>query len=306
MKKDPIFLLFACFIIIYLVWGTTYLANSWGLHSFPPFILAGLRFSIAGAMMLIIIRLKSPLKVSSKLLKETLLAGLLFFAVGNGMLVWGLQFIESGIASLIIALQPLVILLMLWIFYAKKPKWLSLFGTMLGFVGMYLLVNQATFIQNKDWLKGFAAILFATTAWGYISIRISEKKSKENIFLVAGLQMLFGGVILLLMGLILGDFSRMDWTSISDKSFYSLLFLILFGSIIAFSAFNYLLLKVSPVKIATATYVNPLVALFLGWWLNNEVFSSRSIIAAFVLLFSVFLINTSKQKKKEITPESSE
>ncbi len=293
------------FFAIYIIWGSTYLANVWGLLSFPPFILACLRFTIAGLIIVGFYSIRNPFPRNLSLLKETALAGFFFFALGNGLLVWGLQYIESGIAALIISLQPLVIGLMMWAFYKKPPGKKSWLGLLLGIVGMSILIGQDGFITNTNWLIGFTAILIAMISWAYISVRINNKQRNESIVLIAGLQMLFGGIILFFISGIQGEWPQVDFSNVVPKSWYALVFLIIFGSIIAFSAFNYLLVKVSPVKVSTAAYINPIIALLLGWSLNNEVLSNNSIIATIILLLSVFLINADKFDQKQAAESNS-
>ncbi len=300
MKKTKEFwYILLSFFAIYIIWGSTYLANTWGIASFPPFMFASLRFSIAGLFIIIFLLLKGGLRVTKEQLKETFLAGFLFFALGNGLLVWGLQFIESGIAALIISLQPLVIGLMLWLLYRKAPGFLSWIGLGIGLIGMGLLVWQDGFISSSNWLIGFGAILVAMTSWAFISIRINDREKPDSIIKIAGLQMVFGGILLAIMSLVTGEFQQFQMSDVNKKALYSLIYLIFFGSIIAFSAFNYLLVKVSPIKVSTSAYINPIVALFLGWHLNAEQLSTQSIIATVILLTSVFLINADKYKSKK-------
>ncbi len=300
MKKTKEFwYILLSFIAIYIIWGSTYLANAWGIQSFPPFMFASLRFTSAGILILLFLIIKGGFTITKNQIKETFLAGFLFFALGNGLLVWGLQFIESGIAALIISLQPLVIGLMLWLVYKRAPGLMSWIGLAVGFLGMAMLVWQDGFVSSTHWLIGFGAILVAMTSWAYISIRINDRKKPDSIVKIAGLQMLFGGVMLAIMSGITGEYHRFYMDNINQKAIYSLIYLIFFGSIIAFSAFNYLLVKVSPIKVSTSAYINPIVALFLGWHLNAEQLSLQSMLATVILLTSVFIINADKHKSKK-------
>lgn len=173
------------------------------------------------------------------------------------------------------------------------PK--SIVGVILGMVGIYLLVNQETIGLTTDKIQGIGAIFIALLCWGYGSIFVSKADLPKGSFVNTGYQMLFGGLMMIVISLILQEpFSTLQ--DISSKAIYSMLYLVIFGSIIAFTSFNFLLLTVSPEKVATSTYINPIVAMFLGWWVLNEIISVQSIIAAVILLTGVYFINSSKSK----------
>ena len=289
------------FFIIYFVWGSTYLANSWALDSLPPFLLAGIRFTIAAFIMLCIARTRKKIKLTKAHFKSTLLAGFMFFALGNGLAVWGLQYVESGIAALLIALQPIVVALFLWSLKGQRPVLLTWLGLIVGLIGMAVLIGQPQFIGNSSWLLGLLSLVVAVISWSFISIWIGTAPLPSSVFVSAAFQMLFGGIILLVISTLLGEFRLVEIKSITTKSYFSMIYLVIFGSIVAFTAFNYLLLRVSPVKVSTATYVNPVIAIYLGWWLNHEEITFYSILASGLLLLGVFLINMGKRRTKKKT-----
>ena len=295
-SKDYIWIPIA-FFVTYIVWGSTYLANTWAIETCPPFLMAGFRFIVAGVLVLFYFFLRGNLTLSMTHFKHTFLAGFMFFSVGNGLVVWGLQYVESGITALIIALQPLTVALFMWAMKGVKPTKFGWLGLFIGLFGMAVLIGQPQFIGDDNWLLGLMAIIGAMVGWAYISIWVSTADLPKNVFLSSGFQMLFGGIVLALIGLALGEHQTFDPSQVSSKSLWSLVFLIIAGSIMAFSAFNYLLTKVSPVKVTTSTYINPIIALFLGWWLNNEGITATSMIASGLLLIGVFLINFSKMRK---------
>lgn len=283
-----------CFIIVYLVWGSTYLANAWGVKVVPPFLFAGVRFLMAGIILLAITHFWSPIKVTSKQLKNTAFAGFLLFAVGNGLVVWALQYVDSGITALVIASEPLIVALLLWKIKNKKPIALTWIGIFMGIVGMVILVGQPNFSSSLEVLKGIGAIFIAMIAWGYVSVWLPEADLPKNLFQSASLQMIFGGAMMLLLSFFFGEYSQFDWSLVDSKVIGAFWYLLFFGSIVAFSAFNYLLKNVSPTKVVTSSYVHPVVALFLGWRLNEEIIESQSLVAAAILLISVFFINKAK------------
>jgi len=222
-------------------------------------------------------------------------AGFFLFAMGNGLVVWALQFVDSGIAALVVAFEPLIVVLMMWKLKNEKPSVNTWGGIILGIVGMGLLVGQPEYMNDVSWLWGIAAIFTAIIAWGYISIWMTDANLPESLLQSAALQMFFGGIILLTIGLLLGEYPLFDYQKIGVRALWSLGYLIIFGSIMAFTAFNFLLKNVSPTKIVTSTYINPVVALILGYYLNKEGISWQSLVAAGLLIVGVVLINWRKK-----------
>ncbi|MEO1010972.1 MAG: EamA family transporter [Bacteroidota bacterium] len=172
---------------------------------------------------------------------------------------------------------------------------MSLIGVFLGIVGIYLLVSQRAIVQQENSWLGIGLIFAAMLSWAYGSLFVGRADFPTNYFVNTGYQMVAGGIILALGSLVFGEewISPLTW---SPKVQVAMVLLILFGSIVAFSAFNFLLKTVSPEKVATNTYVNPIVAMILGWYILDEKISTQSIIAAIVLLTGVYFINTSKQR----------
>lgn len=296
MQKNPNTLLIVlAFFAIYVIWGSTYLLNKIAVQELPPFMLASVRFLGAGLVIfLITIFMGKSLKISKKQLKNTLVAGLLFLTIGNGMVVWALKFVDSGFSALIISAQPLMVLLMMWMLEGKKIKPMSWVGVVLGIIGIYLLVSQQQLATDENSFWGIGLIFLALTSWAYGSLFVSKADLPGNYFLNTGYQMFFAGILLFLMSLLFGE----QWSfpnQWESETLYSMLLLIFFGSIIAFTAFNYLLKVISPEKVATSTYVNPIIALGLGWYFLNEVITLQSMVAAAVLLTGVYFINSKKK-----------
>ncbi|MEJ2584258.1 MAG: EamA family transporter [Robiginitalea sp.] len=285
----------AAFFAIYVIWGSTYLLNKIAVSQLSPFMLAGIRFVVAGLLIFAIALLMGKsIRVSRKQFGNAVLAGFLFLSFGNGIVVWALKFVDSNFAALIISSQPLAILLMMWILQGKKIKPMSLVGVGLGIVGIYLLIDQNTAVRHENAMAGIVMIFMAILAWAYGSIFVGKADLPPNYFVNTGYQMLTGGVLLWIMSLALGEqwVSPRTWES---RTFWAMGLLIVFGSIVAFTSFNYLLKVVSPEKVATNTYVNPIVAMFLGWYFLDEPIPLQSILAAGVLLTGVYFINTRKR-----------
>lgn len=288
-------LIVIAFFSIYVIWGSTYLLNKIAVTELPPFMLASIRFITAGILIFLLCRiLKISLKISRKQLKNTLIAGFLFLTFGNGVVVWALKYVDSGFAALEISAQPLIILLLMRIMDGKKIQPMSLVGVVLGIIGIYLLVSQREVISQENSVLGMVMILLAMLSWAYGSLFVAKADLPKNYFVNTGYQMLTGGILLLAGSLIFGE----PWSlpnTWSGPAQWSMILLVIFGSIVAFTSFNYLLKVVSPEKVATSTYVNPIIALLLGWYFLNEQITTQSIIAAIVLLTGVYFINTSKK-----------
>jgi len=294
-QKSNTALIILAFFSIYVIWGSTYMLNKIAVLELPAFMLAGLRFVIAGILIFIICKvLGLPIKISALQLKNTVIAGFLFLTFGNGVVVWALKFIDTGFAALEISAQPLVVLILMRIIQGKKIQTMSLAGVVLGFIGIYLLVSQKEIINQENSILGMILIFLAMISWGYGSLFVGKADLPSNFFVNTGYQMLTGGILMLIISLFLGE----NWTSPlqwSGKVQLSMVLLILFGSIVAFTSFNYLLRVVSPEKVATSTYVNPIIALLLGWYFLNEQITLQSVIAAVILLTGVYFINSKKK-----------
>ncbi|MEX0290770.1 MAG: EamA family transporter [Flavobacteriaceae bacterium] len=294
-QKPNTTLIILSFFSIYFIWGSTYLLNKIAVTELPPFMLAGIRFICAGILIFIIARLlKISISISPRQLINTVIAGFLFLTFGNGVVVWALKFVDSGFAALEISAQPLVVLLLMRILQGKKIQPMSVIGVILGFIGIYLLVSQKQIISQENSIIGMIMIFVCMISWGYGSLFVGKADLPRNYFVNTGYQMLTGGIMLLMASLAFQE----TWSSPGEWSNavkYSMILLVVFGSIVAFTSFNYLLKVVSPEKVATSTYVNPIIALILGWYFLDEEITFQSVIAAAILLTGVYFINTKKK-----------
>ncbi|WP_415859548.1 EamA family transporter [Aureibaculum sp. 2210JD6-5] len=288
-------LIVLAFFSIYVIWGSTYLLNKIAVTELPPFKLAAIRFIIASLLIFLIAKIMGiSIKITRKQFKNTVIAGFLFLTFGNGVVVWALKYVDSGFAALEISAQPLVVLLLMLIIQKKKIQPMSIVGIILGMVGMYLLVSQKEIINNENSIIGLIMIFACMVSWGYGSIFVGKADLPTNFFVNTGYQMFTGGVMLLIASFLFGEqwSNPLEW---SGKVQFSMIILITLGSIVAFTSFNYLLKSVSPEKVATSTYVNPIIALALGWYFLDEQITTQSIVAAIVLLTGVYFINTTKK-----------
>ena len=296
MRKSTILILLA-FFSTYVFWGSTYLWNKIAVTELPAFMLASVRFLTAGILVLGIAKiLKKPLWISIKQLKNTVIASILFLVFGNGAFVYALQFVDSGFAALEASINPLMILIIMRLYHKKPIQIRSIIGIILGVIGMYVLVSQNGIKFQEGSLIGIIIIFACVLSWSIGSVFVSQAELPKNFFVSTGYQMLSAGILLGIVSLALGDLWTLPQTWQTDTQL-SMLFLVVFGSIAAFTAFNYLLKNVSPEKVATSGYVNPIIALVLGWYFLDESISFQTIIAGCLLLLGVYFINTRKDKR---------
>lgn len=294
-KSQSKVLIVLAFFAIYVIWGSTYLLNKIVVAELPAFMLASIRFVISGALIFIIaILMKIPISITRKQFKNTVIAGFFFLTFGNGVVVYALNYVDSGFAALEISALPLVVLVLMRVLQGKKIKPMSMIGVVFGIIGIYLLVSQKEVITQEGSLLSIGLIFLCMLSWAYGSLFVGKADLPKNYFVNTGYQMLTGGIMLFVISMVLGETwsSPVNW---SESVKWSMILLIVFGSIVAFTSFNYLLKVVSPEKVATSTYVNPIIAILLGWYFLDEHVSMQSVIAAVVLLTGVYFINSSKK-----------
>lgn len=268
--------------------------NKVAVGELPPFFLASIRFTSAGLLIFIISKaMGKSLAITRKQFINTFIVGFLFLSFGNGVIVWALKYVDSGFAALEISAQPLVVLFLMRMLQGKPIKIMSIVGVALGVLGIILLVSQQQIIAKEGTVLGMIMIFACMLSWAYGSLFVGKADLPKNFFVNTGYQMFTGGITLAIASLLFGEqwVAPNQWSSSVQ---WSMVLLIIFGSIVAFTSFNYLLKTVSPDKVATSTYVNPIIALFLGWFILDEVFTTQSIVAAAVLLTGVYFITTTR------------
>jgi drug/metabolite transporter (DMT)-like permease len=238
---------------------------------------------------------KQKLAISKKQLSNSVIAAFFFMVYGNGVFVWALKFVDSGFGALLASTQPLFVLFLLRLIDRKPFQKKSLIGVALGMIGMYLLVSQVELRTSEGSLLGVFMILTCVLSWSYGSVFVSKADLPKSFMVSTGYQMLAASFILFIVSISLNEqwSSPLTW---STNVQISMLILIVFGGIFAFTAFNYLLKVVSPEKVSTSAYVNPVIALFMGWYFLDEVLSTQSVIASIVLLTGVYFITSRKRK----------
>ena len=239
--------------------------------------------------------LKHPLKITKKQILNSAIASFFFLVYGNGVFVWALRYVDSGFGALIASTQPLFVLFLLRLMDRKPFQKKSVIGVILGMFGMYLLVSQKELVTSEDTLLGIFMMLTCVLSWSYGSVFVSKADLPKSFLVTTGYQMLVAGTCLVFMSLGFNE----TWISPLNFSFevkIAMSLLVVFGGVIAFTAFNYLLKKVSPEKVSTSAYVNPVIALFMGWYFLDEKLSAQSIVASGILLTGVYFITSRKRK----------
>lgn len=295
INNQPLLIVFS-FIAIYLIWGSTYLVNFIAMEDIPPFLLSSMRFLLAGFLMAGIGFFKKDALPSIRNLLSAAWMGFLFLVMGTAMLVWAEQYIDTGLAALMAAFEPVMVVIFVWSLDKRRPDPKTIIGLLLGMAGIYVLVGQPQFPWNPNTFKGLLAISAAIVAWAWGSVAVKNANLPESKSFSASLQMISGGLFLLILSFFNDEPSHFNFEQVSLKGWLSFSYLTFAGSIVAFSAFQYLLHHVKPEKVATSNYVNPVIAVFLGWQLNGENLTSHSIFAAILLLTGVFLVNLNLHK----------
>lgn len=284
------------FSAIYLIWGSTYLGMRVAVESMPPFLMGALRFLTAGAALLLWLRLThGPLQVTRRQLLDNALTGGFLLLGGNGLVAYAEQSVPSGITALIIGASPLVMVSMEWLWPGgKRPGALTWLGLVVGLAGITWLAAP----WRSDGLAvdptGLMAIAAACLLWSFGSIFGKNCKNPAPAFVASALQMLFGGAFLALTAGLRGEWSHWDIAAMSSRSWWALTYLTAIGSLVGFSTFAWLMKHSTPAKVSTYAYVNPVVAVFLGWLILDEEVGHRTLTASALILASVALVNIQK------------
>lgn len=292
------------FAAVYFIWGSTYLAIRVAVETMPPFLMAAVRFGVSGVLLYVWCRRRGIPAPTRSQWRATAIVGTLLLLGGNGLVTWAEQWVPSGLAALLVASMPLWMGLMAWVVEpAARPSRRSVAGLVLGFGGVALLVKPGGDIAaDPQVLVGGLAVLLASALWAAGSLYSRRSDVPPNPFLSTAMQMICGGLALTIAGSLSGEWSRLDPASISTEAWIALAYLISFGSIVAFSAYVWLLRASSPAKVSTYAFVNPVVAVALGWALLGEVVSGTTIVAAAVIVAAVALITTVRSPRSVASP----
>ena len=285
--------LVTAFALVYVIWGSTYLGIRFAIETIPPFLMAGVRFVIAGGILYAFVMLRGARAPSRRQWVAASIIGALLLLGGNGAVVWAELRVPSGLVALLVATEPLCVVLIDWARpKGQRPRPGELIGLMLGFAGVVILVSPAELVGGGFEIDplGAVVVLFAAVSWALGSIYSRHAPAHESAFLMTGMKMLTGGFLLLLAGTAAGEWSRLDVGAISAKSWFALAYLIVFGALIAFTAYIWLLKNTTLARASTYAYVNPIVAVLLGWLLVSEPMSSRVVAAAAVIVAGAVIV----------------
>jgi drug/metabolite transporter (DMT)-like permease len=302
-EKRSLGILIAAFAAVYLIWGSTYLAIKYAIATMPSFLMAGTRFTIAGAVLLLIARFSKGYE-RPKLVhwRTSIIVGTLLLAIGNGGVVVAEHYISSSLAALLVATEPFWVVLLGWGFMKTgRPNIKVVAGLLLGFLGVWLLISgqePSPTGDNSHQLLGAFLIIVATLGWAAGSLYGSKAPAAKLTIQAAGMQMFAGGIIMLLIGTVTGEWSKLEISQVSTASLLALAYMIVFGGIVVFTAYSWLLHNVSTTAVSTYAYVNPVVAVLLGWAVAGESITGTILLGAAIIIGSVALITLQKKGGK--------
>lgn len=280
------------FGLVYVLWGSTYLAIRYSVQTIPPFLMSGVRYLTAGSLLYGMMRLRGIPAPTKKQWKEAAIIGAFLLLGGNGGLCWAEQRIPSGIAALLIGLVPLWMVLLDWIRRGGvRPRGVVFVGIAIGFAGIVLLVGPGQ-LRTGERLDpvAVAVVVFNSLSWAIGSLYARQAKLPSSSFLTTGMTMISGGCLLLLTGMIFGEAPRFHFSQITPVSWLSWGYLIIFGALIGFTAYTWVLKVTTAARASTYAYVNPVVAVFLGWLIAGEPLTFRIMMATGLIALGVLLI----------------
>lgn len=298
-------LLLAAFGAVYVLWGSTYLAMRVGVEAIPPLMLAGLRHFIVGVTLYPLFRWKTGVRPTALHWKTAAVTGVLLLLVGNGGVCWAEQVVPSGITALLVTMVSLWLVIVDWLRpggHRPVPK--VMLGLILGFAGVALLVGPIHLGSSEHVdLRGVAVLVVACFSWACGSLYSKHGALPASPLLGVSMQGLVGGAVLLCAGLVSGEFHRFHFAAVPWRSWTALAYLIVFGSGLGFTSYLYMLKNSTAARVATYALVNPIVALFLGWLVADEVISLRTVIAAVIILTAVVLVIIAPHRPQERVAE---
>lgn len=290
------------FALLYVLWGSTYLAMRVIVRDLPPYVAGAVRYLVSGPLMLAALALMGrKVRISLQDFRRLLVIGVLLLSLGNIGVLWGEKYVSSGLASLVVALVPIwVVMIEAWVFRSGRITAKGLFGLALGIVGLLVLlwprIASGSHLGRLE-LLGSGILAGASFFWALGSVFSHRYTLSVDVFVSAAWQMTLGGLVNAAVALLSGQFQRAHWTT---TALAGIGYLVVFGSWIGYTAYIYLLEHVPTPKVATYAYVNPIVAVFLGWIILHEQVDSFMLLGTAIIIASVWLVNTSKLKHQPI------
>jgi drug/metabolite transporter (DMT)-like permease len=297
MKKD-LQKAYIALAVVSFFWGTTYVASRVGAQQMPGLFMAGVRQFISGLILVVFFLARGYKLPGLQELKRISVQGIFLLCIANGLLTWAMEYISGGLAAIIVALVPLFIALFsVWLSgCAKITRWM-LAGLVIGFAGVLLIFSDYMGeMQNRNFLFGVGLALISVLSWSFGTVYTSKQRSSINILFNVGLQMFIAGIIMLIVCGITGKYVNL--VSAGQESWLALLYLIVFGSLIAYSAFVFAISKLPPTLVSVYAYINPVVAVGLGWLLLAEKMNGIMAVGILITLAGVFVVNREFKKVK--------
>jgi len=280
------------FLILYVVWGSTYLAIRFGVATIPPFVMGAVRFLLAGGLLYAFTRWRGAAAPSALEWRNSAIVGAMLLFVGNGAVSWASKRVDSSVASLLVSTVPLWLVLC-EVAQGQRPRLAKWFGVALGFAGVALLVWPADGQLSHAAVEPIGALVLSmgSLSWTIGSLFSRSAKMAKPAALAIAMQMLVGGALLLVLSLVTGELFTVDWNAITMKSVYALLYLVVFGSLIGFSTYMWLLSVATPTAVGTYAYVNPVVAVLLGVVFAGERLPPQAFVAMLVIVSGVAVVS---------------
>lgn len=298
VRHAPLALVIAAFASIYIIWGSTFLGMRIAINSIPPFLMAGGRFILAGGLLYAVMRLRGDAAPTRQQWFSAIISGGLLITMGNGGVCWSQQTVPTSIAALVVASVPLWIMLVDWVRPGgKRPTVSIVLGLAAGFAGVAMIIagKDSTGQRMVDPL-GAGVLVFANISWALGSIFSRHASKPSSPLLGVGMQMLAGGVLDVMVGLVLGEASSFHPSQITAASAWAFVYLTFVGSLIAYTAYVWLLMVSTPAKVSTYAYVNPVIAVVLGHAFLNEEIPRSLALAGTLILVAVLLITRNPRK----------
>jgi drug/metabolite transporter (DMT)-like permease len=297
MKKDLNKAYFALGIVSFF-WGTTFIASRIGAQHMPGLFISGIRQFVSGAILVSFFLIKGHHLPGRDILKKISVQSIFLLCIANGLLTWSVEYISGGLAAIIAALVPLFIALFtMWLSKcAKITRWM-IAGLVIGFAGVLtIFYDYLAQLQNKSFLLGVILAIISTLSWSFGTVYTSKQKPPIDILFNVGLQMLIAGIVVLTVCIITGKY--INPADIGQSSWLALSYLIVFGSLLAYSAYVFVIGKLPPTQVSVYAYINPIVAVVLGWLLLSEKMNVNMIIGTLITLSGVYLVNREFKKVK--------
>lgn len=299
MNNKNLYIAYLALAAVCLIWGTTYLALRIAVMHFPPFLFTAIRQTIAGLVLLTFMFTlgKAALPTKEHFIRQAI-GGFFMLTLGNGLVAYAEMEIPSGVAAIICSMMPVTVIIMnLLINKHEKPNPLIIIGVILGLIGIVMIFGQhVSEFSNAQYIIGIILTFGAVLAWAGGSIWMKKKNNESNPFVNAGIQMLFGGIWCFPLSFMFDDLSNVTW---SAEAAWSLLYLIIFGSLIAYGSYSYALKKLPMTIVSMYAYINPLVAVLLGWIVLNEKLNAQIIIAFMLTVAGIYIVNRGYQLRNE-------